>query len=224
MLIVPVERAEAVAVTADAVRAGELVVVPTDTLYGLVADPRQPGATARVFAAKGRPESVELPVFVTSIEQAEELAELGSTGRRLASAFWPGLLTIVVQRRALCANWSLGGDGASIGLRWPDHRFVCALGEAVGPLAVTSANAHRQPTPETAHEAAGQLTEPPAVVVDGGVCAGLPSTVVRIASDGGVEILRAGRLSSDEVLRQAVPDTTHRGSSGDSRRRPSTPE
>ena len=127
-----------------ALRAGAVVAIPTDTVYGLAVDPSCPGSTDALFALKSRPPSLDLPVLVGSIEQAEMLAGpegLPASARRLADAFWPGALTIVVPRRR-GLDWVLGVHTDTIGLRIPDHTSARALCSEVGALATTSANVH----------------------------------------------------------------------------------
>ena len=173
--------------------AGEVVVLPTDTVYGVGA---RPAATARLFEVKDRPTDVALPVLAADIDQAFALAVVPDAARRLAERFWPGGLTLVVPRRP-DLGWDLGGtDDRTIGLRVPDHPVPRALAEAVGPLAVTSANRHGRPTPETAAAAAAELGV--TAVLDGGPCAGAPSTVVA-CSDHGIEILRVGRIAPEAI-------------------------
>jgi L-threonylcarbamoyladenylate synthase len=122
-----------------AARRGELVVFPTDTVYGIATRPDDPAATARVFEAKHRPSDLTLPVLVASIEDARAVARLDDRVERLAAALWPGALTIVVPRAPRSREWDLGGDPASIGIRIPDHRLARAVLDG-GPLATTSAN------------------------------------------------------------------------------------
>ncbi len=113
-----------------ALRAGEAIVVPTDTLYGLAALPTVPGAVDRLFSLKGRPADTPIAVLVAGIEQVEALADLSGTARRLADAFWPGPLTMVLPRRA-GVDLPLGEPHATIGVRWPDHPVIAALGHNV---------------------------------------------------------------------------------------------
>ncbi|MEY2403620.1 MAG: L-threonylcarbamoyladenylate synthase, partial [Acidimicrobiaceae bacterium] len=138
-----------------ALRAGQPIVVPTDTVYGLAA---LPSSTEILVSLKGRPESMPIAVLVASLDQATSVASMSGAADRLARRFWPGPLTIVMDRR--------GGDG-TVGVRWPDHDFIRALARRVGPLAVTSANRHGEPTPATAREAAAALIGDVALVVDG---------------------------------------------------------
>jgi tRNA threonylcarbamoyl adenosine modification protein (Sua5/YciO/YrdC/YwlC family) len=192
----------ALAGAVKALKAGTVVAIPTDTVYGLAVDPRRAGATDAVFALKNRPPALELPVLVTDVDQGEALAGpdgLSPLARRLAALFWPGPLTIVVARSAAAALWDLGGDGGTVGLRCPAHtvaRRLCAL---VGPLATTSANRHGMP-PLTTAEAVAQEFGELVTVVDGGVCEGVPSTVVDATADS-PRCIRQGAVAWDEVLR-----------------------
>lgn len=183
----------------DVLGRGLVVAVPTDTVYGLAADPGQPAAVARVFEVKERPAGVALPVLVGAWDQVGALAgELGAEARRLADRYWPGPLTLVVPRRT-GFDADLGGPPAArgtVGVRWPDHPTMAALCAAAGPLAVTSANPHGLPPATTADEVVGGLGRRAgllAAVVDGGTCDGTPSTVVectgplpRCLREGGV--------------------------------------
>ena len=182
-----------------ALQAGEVVAVPTDTVYGLAVDPSRAGATGRLFAVKGRPADVALPVLVADIAQAERLWELAvaAVARRLAERFWPGPLTVVVARAA-GIDWDLGGDVSTIGLRCPDHELVRELCRLVGPLATTSANRHGEPPLRTA----GAVTDcfgAALPVIDGGECDGEPSTVVDATTDP-LRCLRAGAIAWEAVL------------------------
>ncbi len=183
-----------------ALETGSIVAIPTDTVYGLAVDPRLPGATDRLFALKLRPSTLELPVLVADLEQAEGLAGphgLPAPARRLVDRFWPGSLTIVVARRA-GLDWQLGGDGRTIGLRCPAHRVVLALCRRVGPLATTSANRHGRPPITTAVGLTDEFGDALAVVVDGGVCDGMPSTVIDATGDT-LRCIRNGAVPWSEV-------------------------
>ena len=184
-----------------ALRAGEAIVVPTDTLYGLAALPTVPGAVDRLFSLKRRPADTPIAVLVAGIEQVEALADLSGAARRLADAFWPGPLTMVLPRRA-GVDLPLGEPHATIGVRWPDHPVIAALAEAVGPLATTSANRTGEPTPATAGEAAASLAGDVGVVLDGGACAGTASTVVDLTGPD-LRVLREGAIT-ESALRAAL--------------------
>lgn len=180
-----------------ALRAGEAIVVPTDTVYGLAAVPTVSGAVDRLYALKGRPAEMPIAVLVAGIEQVEALAELSDAAWRLADAFWPGPLTLVLPRRPGLAL-PLGGSDATIGVRWPDHPLIGRLATEVGPLATTSANRTGEPTPGTATEAAASLVGPVGAVLDGGACAGTASTVVDVTGSD-LRVLREGELTEDRL-------------------------
>jgi tRNA threonylcarbamoyl adenosine modification protein (Sua5/YciO/YrdC/YwlC family) len=186
--------------------AGAVVGIPTDTVYGLAVDPRCEGATGRVFALKRRPATLELPVLVADIGQAQALAGphgLPDLARGLAERFWPGPLTIVVDRRA-GLEWEIGGAGRTIGLRCPAHALARALCERVGPLATTSANRHGEPELTSAASVVEEFGPAVAVVIDGGVCDGTPSTVVAV-DDGTLRCLREGAVPWGEIGRPSAP-------------------
>jgi len=198
---------------AAALADGAVVAVPTDTVYGLAVDPAQPEAVARLFALKGRPDDVPLPVLVAGPEQVDQVAgTLGPAAAALASRFWPGPLTLVVPRRpGFTAD--LGGPPAarqSVGVRWPGHPVMVALCEILGPLAVTSANLHGAPPATTAAEvgAAFAGSDQPELVLDGGRCAGTPSTVVECRGPAS-RCLREGALAWEDL--HAGPTTVDRG-------------
>ncbi|HEX3426503.1 MAG TPA: L-threonylcarbamoyladenylate synthase [Acidimicrobiales bacterium] len=174
-------------------RAGGIVGVPTDTVYGLAADPFRAGATDRLFKAKRRPRTFELPVLVADVAQALDLATtVPAVAKRLMARFWPGALTVVLPRRP-DLNADLGSDDATIGLRCPDHPVPIALCRAVGPIATTSANRHGEDPASTAAEVAEQMGSSVELVLDAGTCAGSPSTVVDCTGEE-PRLLREGRL------------------------------
>lgn len=181
----------------DAVEAllrGDVVVVPTDTVYGLAVAASVAGASARLFEVKARPTDIALPVLVADEHQARTIVEVSPTAAALMARHWPGGLTIVLPRRA-GFDVDLGGTGSdTVGVRVPDHPVPVELARRVGPLVTTSANLHGRPTPATAAEVASELGV--AVVIDGGRCAGAPSTVVRVTGTL-VEVLRQGEVEVD---------------------------
>ena len=188
----------AIEAAAKALSAGQLVCLPTDTVYGLAADPFHTGAVDRVFAAKRRPRDMELPMLVADVSQALELSVAVPEGaRRLMDRFWPGALTVVVPRRP-DLDADLGSDDATIGVRCPAHVVPRALCRAIGPIATTSANLSGSPTPATAAEVAELFGDAVAVVLDAGVCAGSPSTVID-CTGAEVKLLREGRVPWSEV-------------------------
>lgn len=136
----PGEATEAIESATAALTAGALVIFPTETVYGIASRPDDPQATARLFEAKRRPTGLNLPVLAPSAKEAMELVEANEAARRLAAAFWPGPLTMVLPRGARSRHWPLGDETSTVGVRVPDHALSLALLERAGPLAATSAN------------------------------------------------------------------------------------
>jgi tRNA threonylcarbamoyl adenosine modification protein (Sua5/YciO/YrdC/YwlC family) len=183
----------------EALAEGRIVGIPTDTVYGLAADPFRPGASDRLFEAKRRSRDVDLPVLVASVDQAMSLTTaVPGVAMTLMERFWPGPLTLVLPRRpGLTAD--LGDDEATIGVRCPDHPVPLALCAKGGPMATTSANLHGQPTSQTAEEVVAVFGDAVPWVLDGGRRAGSPSTVVDCT---GTEprLLREGRIPWEDVV------------------------
>jgi L-threonylcarbamoyladenylate synthase len=192
---------EAIEAAAEALRDGDIIGVPTDTVYGLAADPWQSGASDRLFRVKGRPRNVELPVFVAGIDQALELTDsVTDSARRLMEVFWPGPLTLVLPRRADVAA-DLGEEDETIGLRCPAHPVPRAICRAFGPYATTSANRHGEPPLTEAREVMERLAGV-TLVLDSGRCDLQPSTVVDAIGDV-PRLLRPGRIGWDQILEAA---------------------
>jgi L-threonylcarbamoyladenylate synthase len=188
-------------------RGGGVVALPTDTVYGLAADLGAAGALDRLFAAKDRPAERAIVLLLAATSQASDLAQWPPAAAALASAFWPGGLTLVLSQRAETAlPAELTGGRPTIGLRVPDHAAPRALAEALGPLPVTSANRSGRPEAADAAEILAELGSSIDLILDGGPAAGGPaSTVVECTNDGS-RILRAGAISRDAiaaVLREA---------------------
>lgn len=177
-----------------ALRRGDVVVIPTDTVYGVAVAASVPGATARLFEVKARPVDVALPVLVADEAQAREIADVSPVAAALMAAHWPGGLTIVLPRRPGFDADLGGADPTTVGVRVPDHEVPRELARRVGPLVTTSANLHGRPTPPTAEAVRAELGPGVDIVVDGGRCEGVPSTVVRVV-DGSVDIIRQGAVT-----------------------------
>ena len=186
----------------EALAAGKVVAVPTDTVYGLAVDPRLAGAVDRVFALKQRPEQFQLPVLIADPAGLVDLAEATAAAERLISRYWPGPLTLVLPRRSGIA-FDLGGDSATIGLRCPANSLLRELLRSTGPLAVTSANRHGEAPLRTADEIRGHFGAAVTAVLDGGRCDGRPSTVISLTG-AGVKCLREGALLFAELAAIAV--------------------
>jgi tRNA threonylcarbamoyl adenosine modification protein (Sua5/YciO/YrdC/YwlC family) len=183
-----------------AARRGELVVLPTDTVYGIATRPDDPAATARVFEAKHRPSDLTLPILVASIDDARAVGLLDDRAERLAAALWPGALTIVVPRAPRSRDWDLGGDPASIGIRIPHHRLARAVLDG-GPLAATSANRSGEApatTCEELHEVFGDAVA--VYLCDERPLIGRASTVVSLLGPTPA-VLRAGDIDPGVVER-----------------------
>jgi len=180
---------------AAALRRGELVAFPTETVYGLGADARSPAAVARIFAVKGRPATHPLIVHVHDMEAARPLARgWPETALRLAARFWPGPLTLVL-RRGTGVPAAVTGGQDTVALRVPAHPVAQALLAAFdGPIAAPSANRHGHVSPTCAAHVRAEFGAAVPVVLDGGDCAiGLESTIVA-CDEGGVTLLRPGHI------------------------------
>jgi tRNA threonylcarbamoyl adenosine modification protein (Sua5/YciO/YrdC/YwlC family) len=187
----------AVGSAVEALREGDIIGLPTDTVYGLAADPWHSGAADRLFRVKRRPRNVELVLFVDGIEQALAVSDSVPPGAmRLMEQLWPGGLTIVLPRRA-GVEADLGEDDATIGVRCPDHPVPLAVARSFGPYATTSANLHGEPPATTAEGLMG--LQGVALVLDGGTCDGEPSAVVDATGDV-PRLIRPGCIPWDRVL------------------------
>lgn len=180
--------------------AGELVAFPTETVYGLGADAANPAAVARIFAAKGRPRSHPVIVHVSNFDAAREWAgSVPDAASRLADAFWPGPLTIVLPRSRQVSDTVTGGQ-SSVALRAPAHPVARALLAAFGRgIAAPSANRYGRISPTRAADVRAELGDRVALVLDGGDCAvGIESTIVACL-DGRVTLLRPGAVSRSQL-------------------------
>ena len=198
------QREAGIVAAVTAVQHGNLVVLPTDTVYGIGADAFTPSAVSALLAAKGRGRNVPPPVLVGSVRAASALAEtLGPYGQDLIDEFWPGPLTLVFRASPTLA-WDLGDTRGTVAVRMPLHPVALELLRRTGPMAVSSANRHGQPSATTAADAQAQLGASVSVYLDGGRCAdSVPSTIVDLT--GSVpRVLRAGVITADQ-LRKVVP-------------------
>jgi L-threonylcarbamoyladenylate synthase len=192
---------------ARALAAGKLVILPTETVYGLAADAADPAAVARLYEAKGRPRFNPLIAHVTDLGMAARVAALDGRARRLAEAFWPGPLTIVAPAGAgdlVCDLARAGLD--TVAVRAPDHPVAQAVLAAFGrPLVAPSANRSGRPSPTTLADAVAETGAAAAVTLDGGPCRiGLESTVVSLL-DGPPRLLRPGAVTRAEIERLIGP-------------------
>jgi L-threonylcarbamoyladenylate synthase len=203
----PASRAEGIKAAALALRSGELVVLPTDTLYGIGADAFYPSAVNGLLAAKGRGRDMPPPVLVGTVRAATALIEdFGQYGKDLIDEFWPGGLTLVCRaNRSL--NWDLGDTQGTVAVRMPLHPVALELLKETGPLAVSSANFTGSPPATTAAEAQEQLGDAVSVYLDSGPCANdVASTIVDLT--GNVpRLLRAGTVSVGRLREVAMLST-----------------
>lgn len=193
----------ALAAAGAAIRAGQLVAFPTETVYGLGADATNGEAVARIFAAKGRPTFNPLIVHVASLADAEKLGIFSDVARRLAATFWPGPLTIVVTRQPGIAVSDLVSAGLpSLALRIPDHAIARALLAAADrPLAAPSANRSGHVSSTNAVHVADDLGGAVSMILDGGATQhGVESTVIDATRDA-VALLRPGAVTAEDIER-----------------------
>lgn len=184
---------------AGALRAGRLVVTPTDTLYGIAADAFDPDAVNLLLSAKRRGPDMPVPVLVGSWETIDGLVvSTPASARDLIRAFWPGGLSLIVHQ-APSLGWNLGHTQGTVMLRMPLHPVAIELLREVGPLAVSSANVSGQPPATTVGQARDQLGESVAVYLDGGPCSiGEPSTIVDLTGPA-PRIVREGAVTAERV-------------------------
>ena len=201
----PGERPVGIEQATDAVRRGELVVLPTDTVYGLGTDAFSPEAVGDLLAAKGRGRDMPVPVLVGAPRTLDGIAtRLGTAARALVEAFWPGGLTLVAHAQP-SLQWDLGDTGGTVAVRMPLHPVAIELLQATGPMAVSSANTTGHPPATTADEAVEMLGDAVSVYLDGGPSGEpVPSTIVDVTGDV-PRVLRAGALDL-ELLREVAGD------------------
>lgn len=204
--ILPFDEAAA-AVAAGLLRTGDIVAIPTETVYGLAADATNAEAVARIYAAKGRPSFNPLIVHVLDLTAAEQIAQFDDAARALATRWWPGPLTLVLPLHPETGIAGLVTAGLdTIALRVPAHRAMQAVLQASGkPLAAPSANASNAISPTRAsHVAASLGARVPLILDDGPTTAGVESTIVGLAGNGGV-ILRPGPITAEQLGLSASP-------------------
>lgn len=209
-----IQRGATDAQAVEALTRGGLVILPTETVYGLAADASNAKAVAAIYEAKGRPRFNPLIAHVADAAQAESVAVFDARARALAEAFWPGPLTIVAavrDRTAVCDLARAGLD--SVAVRVPGHARARAVIAAFGkPVVAPSANRSGRPSPTTFDDAVEETGHAAADAVDGGPCAvGVESTVVSVL-DGRISLLRPGSVTREEI--EAVVGPLHQGGEG----------
>ncbi|MEU5598703.1 L-threonylcarbamoyladenylate synthase [Streptomyces sp. NPDC020298] len=199
------DRATGLREAASAVRRGELVVLPTDTVYGIGADAFSSQAVADLLDAKGRGRNMPTPVLIGSPNTLHGLVtDFSELAWELVDAFWPGALTLVARHQP-SLQWDLGDTRGTVAVRMPLHPVAIELLTDVGPMAVSSANLTGHPAPETCDAAQEMLGDSVSVYLDGGPTPGnVPSSIVDVTGEVPL-LLREGAISPDE-LRKVVPD------------------
>jgi len=195
----PHRRAAGIAAAISAVKAGQLVVVPTDTVYGIGADAFDPAAVESLLAAKGRGPDMPVGVLVGSWRTIDGLVfTVPDAARTLIRAFWPGALSLVVTA-APSLPWNLGDTGGTVMLRMPLHPVAIEVLRAIGPMAVSSANVSGRPAAGTAAEAREQFADRAAVYLDAGPAAQQAASTIVDLTGAGPRILRTGPVSVERV-------------------------
>lgn len=199
------EREAAIEAASLAVQRGQLIVMPTDTVYGIAADAFDPEAVTELLAAKGRGREMPPPVLVSSATTVDALATgIPAYARTLIEAFWPGPLTVVLQQQR-SLQWDLGDTRGTVAVRMPDHELAREILERTGPLAVSSANTTGSPAAINADQADDMLGELVEVIVDDGPVGAsehstpaAASTIVDCTGETG-RVLRRGALSLERL-------------------------
>lgn len=194
------ETADVVTEAAECLRGGGVVLVPTDTVYGLAVHPRRPEAVERLFALKQRPKAVNLPIMVASPGELPALGvKITEPASRLIAAFVPGSITLALGvDPELAPEWLAARR--EVAIRIPEEDVLTAILRATGPLLVTSANVHAQPTEETVPSILAGLGAVPDVVIDGGPRTSVPSTLVNCNLPFPV-VERVGAIATEEIER-----------------------
>lgn len=204
----PERRADAIAAAAGAVKSGGLVVLPTDTVYGLGADAFDSAAVAALLAAKGRGRDMPVGVLVGSWHTIEGLVfSVPDSARELIRAFWPGALSLVVQQ-APSLQWDLGDARGTVMLRMPLHPVAIELLRQTGPMAVSSANVSGQPAATTAGDAQRQLGEAVDVYLDGGPAPQQAASTIVDLTGAAPRILREGPVGAPAIAEVLGVDVT----------------
>lgn len=191
----------------NAVQRGALVVLPTDTVYGLGANAFSADAVTSLLAAKGRDRQSPPPVLIPDLRTVDGLGrDVPDGARALMEEFWPGALTVIVHAQ-LSLVWDLGDTQGTVALRIPDHAAALALLTRTGPLAVSSANVTGESAATDVSEAQKQLGESVAVYLDGGEApGGTASTIVDATDPAGLRVVREGAIPSERLIDVVGPD------------------
>ena len=189
-------------IAAELIKNGELVGIPTETVYGLAADALNPSAVAKVFAAKGRPADNPLIVHIADISMLTELAfDIPESAYRLAEKFWPGPLTMILKKKACIPDITSGGLD-TVGIRMPAHTAARMLIKKSGlPIAAPSGNISGYPSPTKSEHMMRDMNGKIAAIIDGGECSvGVESTVISFENCNTIRILRPGGITREDLL------------------------
>ena len=199
------DRESAIEAASLAIQRGHLVVLPTDTVYGVAADAFDPAAVSSLLAAKGRGREMPPPVLVSAISTIDALAvNIPSYARALVEEFWPGPLTLVCHQQ-VSLQWDLGDTRGTVAVRMPNHDIALEILERTGPLAVSSANRTGMPAATDAEQAMEMLGEEVAVIVDGGASPGGEASTIVDATGPQGRVLRRGALSLETLNKVLEP-------------------
>jgi L-threonylcarbamoyladenylate synthase len=205
MRVIPVSATNpepaSIAAAVEVLRRGGLIAFATDTLYGLAADPRRDDAVRRVFEAKGRDETVPIPLVASDLAQAQQLGAFGELDLKLARRFWPGPLTIVVPAKSGVSRAVLAG-GTTVGIRVPAHEVARALCRDFGGcVTASSANLSSRSAPATASDLHADLVSRIDAVLDSGPAPGGPPSTIVTTRSGRAELLREGAIEWERVIK-----------------------
>lgn len=199
------DRESAIEAASLAIQRGDLIVLPTDTVYGVAADAFDPAAVSSLLAAKGRGREMPPPVLVSAVSTIDALAvNIPSYARALVEEFWPGPLTLVCHQQA-SLQWDLGDTRGTVAVRMPNHDIALEILERTGPLAVSSANRTGMPAATDAEQAMEMLGEEVAVIVDGGASPGGEASTIVDATGPQGRVLRRGALSLETLNKVLEP-------------------
>ncbi|VAV88580.1 TsaC protein (YrdC domain) required for threonylcarbamoyladenosine t(6)A37 modification in tRNA [hydrothermal vent metagenome] len=199
--VLSADDANSLARAAQVLLAGELVIVPTETVYGVAALAQNDAAVQRIYSGKARPATKALIAHVDGVQMAQQLAVLNDTALALIARFWPGPLTLILPKQEQAQVSALAGGGlSSIALRCPDHDFTRQLIRTLGqPLLAPSANMTGAPPPICIADIASQISKQVALIIDGGTCrSGQPSSLFDLTCTPPV-LLREGAISKVEL-------------------------
>ncbi len=199
-ITLPADNPESISSALSLFRDGEIVAFPTDTVYGLGADPFQASGIIKLFEAKGRDSNKAIAILVGSVEQAQLVTDhMTEMAMRLCEAFWPGGLTVIVPRKNTLPELISNTD--RIGIRMPNHPVALEMLRTFGPLATTSANLSGKPDAVSARDVFDQLCNRVPLILDGGKCpGGVPSTVIDCSGSEPI-VLRTGPVTSEQIFK-----------------------